>query len=496
MDPRVEFANNLTRRHLFGRAAGGIGAMALASLTSPNLFAGNKAANGNTLSDLQGVGGLPDLPHFAGKAKRVIYLFQSGGPSHIDLFDYKPQLRKFHGQELPESIRQGQRLTEMTHKQKEKPCVSTAFKFAQQGQSRMWLSELLPHTASIADEISLIRSIHTEAVNHDPGVTLMNTGTQQLGKPSFGSWLSYGIGSESKDLPAFVVMVSQGSGAKVSQPIFSRLWGTGFLPSEHQGVRFRSGKDPVLYLTDPPGLDRDSRRRMLDCLSKLNTLTSESHGDPETNARIAQYEMAFSMQTSVPDLMDLSSESEQTFELYGPESKKPGSYAANCLLARRLAERGVRFVQLYHRGWDQHSALPSGIRNQCRDTDQPTAGLIKDLKQRGMLDETVIVWGGEFGRTVYCQGKLTKESYGRDHHGRCYSMWLCGGGIRGGLVLGQTDDYCYNIVEDPIHIHDVNATILHCLGIHDKRLTYPFQGLDQRLTGVEEMGNLIKQIIA
>lgn len=496
MDSEKRLMNQLARRSLFGYATGGLGAIAACSLNNPQLFAANKTSN--DLADTGGKahGGLSGLPHHAPRVKRVIYLFQSGGPSHIDLFDYKPQLRKYHGQELPDSVRQGQRLTEMTHKQKEKPCASTAFKFSRQGQSGIWLSELLPHTASIVDEISFIKSLHTEAVNHDPGVTLMNTGAQQLGRPSMGAWLSYGIGSESTDLPAYVVMISQGSGLRVSQPIFARLWGAGILPSEHQGVQFRNGRDPVLYLSDPPGLDRASRRRMLDSLARINQAKATSHGDPETAARIAQYEMAFRMQTSVPALVDLADETEDTFKLYGETSRKPGTYAANCLLARRLAERGVRFIQLYHRGWDQHSRLPSAIRSQCKDTDQATAGLIKDLRQRGMLNDTLIVWGGEFGRTVYCQGKLTGETYGRDHHGRCYTMWLCGGGIRGGSVLGETDDFCYNIVQDPIHIHDVNATILHQLGIDDKRLTHPFQGLDLRLTGVEDQGRVIKQILS
>ena len=500
MDPGQQLANQVTRRHLFGRAAGGIAAAALASLTDSRLLAGkNENPIPATLAEGsagQAYGGLPALPHHAARAKRVIYLFQSGGPSHIDLFDYKPQIRKYHGQELPESVRQGQRLTEMTHKQKKKPCVATAFSFARHGESGIWLSELLPHTARVADEISVIKSLHTEAVNHDPGVTLMNTGSQQLGKPSMGAWLSYGIGSESDDLPAFVVMISQGSGLANAQPLFARLWGAGFLPSEHQGVQFRRGRDPVLFLSDPPGLDRASRRRMLNSLARLNQAKAIEHGDPETEARIAQYEMAFRMQTSVPALADLADESDDTFELYGKDSRKPGTYAANCLLARRLAERGVRFIQLYHRGWDQHNGLPSGIRGQCQDTDQATAALINDLKQRGMLDETLIVWSGEFGRTVYCQGELTEGNYGRDHHGRCYSMWLCGGGIRGGVVLGETDDFCYNVVKDPVHVHDLNATILHQLGIDDKRLTYPFQGLDQRLTGVEGNGRVIEQILS
>ena len=490
MDSFQHHQQMMNRRHLFGRAGGGLGAIALASLNDPQLFAG-------TAENSEGEAkGLPGLPHFAPKAKRVISLFQSGGPSHIDLFDHKPALREFHGEELPESVRQGQRLTEMTHKQKEKPCAASIFKYAQHGEGGTWISELLPNIASIADQITVIKSMRTEAVNHDPGVTMFNTGTQQLGKPSIGSWLSYGIGSECEDLPAYVTMISQGSGLKVSQPLFARLWSAGFLPSEHQGVQFRNGKDPVLFLSDPPGINRNGRRDMLDTLARLNAMKSKEQGDPEIDARIAQYEMAYRMQASVPDLKDLSDEPESTFELYGEDARKPGTYAANCLLARRMAERGVRFVQLYHRGWDQHSRLPDQIRKQAADTDQSSAALVKDLAARGMLDDTLVIWGGEFGRTVYCQGKLTKESYGRDHHGRCFSIWMAGGGIRGGYTHGETDDFCYNIVEKPVEVHDVNATILHCLGINHKRLTYPFQGLDQRLTGVRDDGRIIKEILA
>ncbi|MFP6611140.1 MAG: DUF1501 domain-containing protein [Pirellulales bacterium] len=478
----------MTRRGLFRQSAGGIGAVALASLIDPGVFA-------ETDTRRRSVGGIEGLPHFAPQARRVIYLFQSGAPSHIDLFDYKPQLKQLHGTELPDSVRRGQRVTEMTHKQKSFPCASTAFKFKQHGDCGAWISEILPHTASIADDIAIVRSVNTEAINHDPAITYINTGTQQLGKPSMGSWLSYGLGSESRELPAYIVLISQGSGLRTSQPLFSRLWSSGFLPSNHQGVRFRSGSDPVLYLSDPPGLDKDSRRAMLDGLAQLNRIKAESFADPEIRTRIAQYEMAFRMQSSVPDLMDLSAEPKNIFDLYGPASRTPGTYAANCLLARRLAERGVRFIQLFHRGWDQHGNLPKQIRGQCGDVDQASAALIKDLKSRGMLDETLVIWGGEFGRTVYCQGKLTKDNYGRDHHGRCFTIWMAGGGIRGGVQHGRTDDHCYNVVKDSVHIRDLNATMLHCLGINHEKLTFKFQGLDQRLTGVEP-ASVVNQILA
>ena len=395
-------------------------------------------------------------PHFAPKAKRVIYLFQSGGPSHLELFDYKPKLRELHGTELPDSIRQGQRLTGMTSGQKSFPVVASKFNFAQAGQSGAWISELMPHTAKVADDLCIIRSMHTEAINHDPAITYIQTGSQQPGRPSLGAWLSYGLGSDAQDLPAFVVMISHGSGADANQGLLDRLWGSGFLPSNHQGVKLRSGSDPVLYLSDPPGIDRDLRRKMLDSLSQLNTLKETESHDPEIATRIAQYELAFRMQTSVPELTDLSNESAATFELYGPDSQKPGTFAANCLLARRMVERGVRMVQLYHRGWDQHGGLATNIPKQCRDVDQPQAALIADLKQRGLLDDTLIIWGGEFGRTVYGQGGL-KDDYGRDHHGRCFSVWLAGGGMKPGIVYGATDDYGYNITENPVHIHDLNA---------------------------------------
>jgi hypothetical protein len=477
-----------TRRQFFGRAAAGIGTAALASLLNERLFAADRDASLRTL------GALPGL-HFAPKAKRVIYLFMSGGPSHIDLFDYKAELREHHGEELPASVRMGQRLTGMTASQKSFPCVAPMFEFSRHGRCGAWVSELLPHTAQIVDDIAIVKSLNTEAINHDPAVTYIQTGHQQPGRPSLGSWLSYGIGSESRDLPAFVVMISQGSGNKTDQPLFSRLWGSGFLPTQHQGVRFRSGADPVLYLSDPPGVDPASRRRMLDGVNQLDQMAAQAFGDPEINTRIAQYEMAFRMQTSVPELTDLSRETKETLALYGLDREHDdGGFARNCLLARRMVERGVRFVQLYHRGWDQHNNLPKQIRGQCRDVDQPCAALVRDLKRRGLLDDTLVIWGGEFGRTVYSQGVLTKDNHGRDHHGRCFTMWLAGGGIKPGITYGETDDYCYNIVQDPVHIHDLNATILHCLGIEHTKLTYRFQGRDFRLTDVH--GNVVKALLA
>jgi hypothetical protein len=433
------------------------------------------------------------LPHYAPKAKRIIYLFQSGGPSQLEMMDYKPKLASLHGSELPESIRQGQRLTGMTSGQKSFPVVAPKFQFAQHGQSGAWFSNLLPYTAKIADKLCIVRSMHTEAINHDPAITFMQTGSQQPGRPSMGSWLSYGLGSEAEDLPAFVVMISHGSGNDSNQGLLDRLWGSGFLPSNHQGVKFRSGSDPVLYLNDPAGVDRDMRRKMLDGLVKLNGIQQQQDGDPEIATRIEQYEMAFRMQASVPELTDLSMESESTMELYGPDAKKPGSFAANCLMARRMVERGVRFVQLYHRGWDNHGNLPSNIPKQCKDIDQAQAALVTDLEQRGLLEDTLVIWGGEFGRTVYSQGSL-QDDYGRDHHGRCFTMWMAGGGMRPGASIGETDDYGYNIVDEPIHIHDLHATVLHCLGFDHERLTFRYQGRDFRLTDVHGriMQNLLK----
>lgn len=489
MNPLQQHALQLTRRQLLGRTATGIGTTALASLLNPQLFAAANVPRGQAHP-----GTLAKL-HFAPKAKRVIYLVMSGGPSHIDLFDYKPKLQEFHGQDLPASIRMGQRITGMTSGQKTLPVAPSIFKFAQHGQSGAWVSELLPHTAGMVDHLAIVKSLNTEAINHDPAITFLQTGSQQPGRPSLGAWLSYGLGSENENLPTFVVMISQGSGNKTDQPIFSRLWGSGFLPSQHQGVRFRAGADPVLYLSDPPGIDRETRKRMLGGVEELNQLARQEVGDPEIATRIAQYEMAFRMQSSVPELTDLSGETKETLELYGiKDDGVDGGYARNCLLARRMAERGVRFIQLMHRGWDQHSSLPAQIKGQCSDVDRPSAALIKDLKDRGLLDETLVIWGGEFGRTVYSQGALTANNYGRDHHGRCFTLWMAGGGIKPGVVYGETDDYCYNIVKDPVHVHDFQATVLRCLGIDHTQLTFRFQGRDFRLTDVH--GNVVPGLLA
>jgi hypothetical protein len=468
----------LTRRHFFSRTATGLGGVALGSLLAAEAP--------------KSTGGLPGLPHFAPKAKRVIYLFQHGAPSQLDLFDYKPQLAEARGKDLPASIRNGQRLTGMTAYQASFPVAPSIFKFAQYGKSGMWLSELIPNIAGVADDICLVKTLHTEAINHDPAVAFFQTGFQLAGRPSMGAWVSYGLGSENQDLPAFVVMVSQGTGN--AQALADRAWGAGFLPSKYQGVKFRAGGDPVLFLSNPPGYEATARRRYLDDLAKLNEISQGEMQDPEIATRIAQYERAFRMQTSVPELTDLSTEPESTFALYGPDSRKPGSYAANCILARRMAERGVRFIQLFHRGWDQHGNLPREIRQQCLQTDQPSAALVKDLKQRGLLDDTLIVWGGEFGRTVYSQGTLTETNYGRDHHPRCFSMWLAGGGVKPGLTYGETDDFSYNIAENPMEIHDLHATMMHLLGVDHTRLTYKFQGRHYRLTDVH--GHVVKEILS
>ncbi len=470
-------------RRLFLRQHSALGLAALATL-----------GLGNAAQAAEGTPRLPGFPHVPPKAKRVIYLFQSGAPSQMDLFDPKPLMQDRHGEDLPESIRQGQRLTTMTSGQKNFPVAPSMFKFAQYGQNGMWFSELMPHMSKLADRWCMIRSMHTEAINHDPAITFCQTGAQLAGRPSIGSWVSYGLGSENKDLPAYVVLTSFGSGRKDDQPLYDRLWGSGFLPSEHQGVKFRNTGDAVLYLSNPPGVDPDARRSTLDRLAKLNTEHHGRIGDPEIQTRIAQYEMAFRMQTSVPDLLDISKEPQSVLDAYGPDVKRPGSYAANCLLACRLAERDVRFVQLFHMGWDHHGGLPAAIRGQCQDTDQPTAALLEDLERRGLLDDTLVIWGGEFGRTIYSQGKLTKTDYGRDHHPRCFTVLLAGAGIRGGLTLGETDDYCYNIVNDPVHVHDLNATLLHLLGIDHQRLTYRYQGRDFRLTDIH--GNLVQKILA
>jgi hypothetical protein len=495
MNPLHEHQLLLTRRHFFGRAAAGIGTAALASLLDGDRPGSASPPPQPSPARGEGVvGGLPGLPHFRPTARRVIYLFQSGAPSQMDLFDYKPRLRDRRGTELPDSVRQGQRLTGMTATQAHFPVAPSRFAFARHGRSGAWVSELLPHTARVVDDLCFVRSLHTEAINHDPAVTFFQTGAQLAGRPSMGAWVSYGLGSDSRDLPAFVVLLSQGSGNPNDQPLYDRLWGSGFLPTRYQGIRFRSGGDPVLYLSNPAGLDDRTRRRLLDDLARLNQLRLAEVGDPEIATRIAQYELAYRMQTSVPELLDVSGEPRHVFDLYGPEARTPGTYAANCLLARRLAERGVRFIQLYHRGWDQHTNLPRQLAGQCRDTDRASAALVTDLKRRGLLDDTLVVWGGEFGRTVYCQGTLTADDYGRDHHPRCFTAWLAGGGVRGGMTFGETDDYCYNITRDPVHVHDLQATILHCLGIDHRRLTFLFQGRHHRLTDVH--GNVVRAVLA
>jgi len=489
MSPWHESNFNLTRRHFFGRSSAGLGVAALSSLLGQSAPAGpNSIASGTTTSQPSAA-----FPNFTPRAKRVIYLFQSGAPSQMDLFDYKPQLDELRGTELPDSIRRGQRLTGMTATQESFPIAPSLFKFAQHGQSRAWVSDLMPHTAKVVDDLCFIKSMHTQAINHDPAITFFQTGAQLAGRPSMGAWLSYGLGSDNEDLPAFVVMVSQGSGL-AGQPLYDRLWGSGFLPTRYQGIKFRSVGDPVLFLSNPDGVNDRTRRRVLDDLARLNELKLREFGDPEIATRISQYEMAYRMQTSVPELTDVSDEPQHILDLYGPHAAKPGTYAANCLLARRLAERGVRFIQLFHRGWDQHKTLPAAIRKQCDDTDQASAALITDLKQRGMLDDTLVVWGGEFGRTAYCQGNLTADDYGRDHHPRAFTIWMAGGGIKPGISYGETDDYSYNITANPVHVHDLHATLLHCLGIDHQRLTFKFQGRYFRLTDVH--GEVVRDILA
>ena len=484
-DPFYDAGCCMNRRHFFSKLSLGIGGAALASLmgcaqTSDQLAAGSAFR------------GILNSPHIAPKARRIIYLFQSGGPSQLELFDYKPTLQQRRGQDLPESIRMGQRLTGMTAYQNSLPLAPSLNSFAQHGNSGAWISDLLPYTSKIADELCIVRSMYTEAINHDPAITFFQTGSQQPGRPSMGAWLSYGLGSSNEDLPTFCVLLSRG--LQRPQPIYSRLWGNGFLAALHQGVQFRAGGDPVLYLNNPPGLNTGDRRSMLKHLARLNEMHYDVTGDPEIQSRIAQYEMAYRMQTSVPDVTDLSDEPEATFELYGEAARTPGTYAANCLLARRLAERDVRFIQLYHMGWDQHSNLPNDIALQCKDTDQPSAGLVIDLKQRGLLDDTLVIWGGEFGRTNYSQGTLTETNYGRDHHPRCFTIWMAGGGIKPGLTYGATDDLGYNITQNPVHVHDFQATILYLLGIEHERLTFRHQGRRYRLTDVH--GHVVKDLLA
>lgn len=486
-------ALNLNRRAFLGKSALGIGGVALGSLLGCNFY----RKDGELLAKADnpmGIKGILHSPHHSAKIKRVIYLFQSGGPSQLELFDYKPVLNQRRGEDLPESIRNGQRLTGMTSGQDSFPLVGSQFGFQQHGKNGIWISDLLPYTAKMVDDLCIVKSMYTEAINHDPAVTFFQTGSQQPGRPSIGSWLSYGLGSENKNLPAFTVLLSRGSGRPNGQPLYTRLWGNGFLHSLHQGVQFRAAKDPVLYLNDPKGISKETKRAILDNLAELNERQYEEFGDNEIQSRIAQYEMAYRMQTSVPEVMNTEKEPDYIYKMYGADAKIPGTYAANCLLARRLAEQDVRFIQLYHMGWDQHENLPDAIAKQAKDVDQASAALVADLKQRGMLDDTLVIWGGEFGRTNYSQGLLTDTNYGRDHHPRCFSMWLAGGGIKPGIVYGETDDFGYNITENPVHVHDFQATLLHLLGIDHERLTYKYQGRRFRLTDVE--GHVVKDILA
>ncbi|MEX1040892.1 MAG: DUF1501 domain-containing protein [Pirellulaceae bacterium] len=479
MDPRQEHITAMTRRHFFAQGAMGLGTAALASLM------GEETALAGSVPS-SGIGGLPSLPHFAPKAKRAIYLFMAGAPCQQDLFDYKPKMDELYDTDLPESVRQGQRLTTMTSGQKRFPIAPSMYKFDQYGKNGTWISELLPYTAKMVDDICLIKSVHTEAINHDPAITYICTGNQLPGRPSLGSWLSYGLGSLNNNLPSFVVMTPSWSSGKTAQALYNRLWGAGNLPSKHSAVTWRSEGDPILYLSNPDGIGDNVRRRMLDSLSTLNNQTFQQSGDPETQSRIAQYEMAFRMQQSVPELTDLSQETQHTLDMYGPEATKAGTFANSCLMARRMLERDVRFVQIFHRDWDQHGNIKGHLPAQCKDVDQPGWALVQDLKRRGMLEDTLVIWGGEFGRTVYCQGGLSRENYGRDHHPRCFTVWMAGGGIKPGFEYGATDDFSYNITENPVHIHDMNATILHCLGIDHSRFSIKSQGLDIRLTGVEK----------
>ncbi|WP_304516517.1 DUF1501 domain-containing protein [Cecembia rubra] len=478
---QLEHGLSLNRRKFLGKLSLGIGSVALGSLLIPDLL--NRKSEEDAL--------FAALPHFAPKAKRIIYLFQNGAPSQLETFDYKPLLNQQIGKELPDSIRMGQRLTGMTSGQNSFPLVGSYFGFKQYGEARAWISDIFPHTAKIVDDICIIKSMHTEAINHDPALTFFQTGAQVGNRPSMGAWLSYGLGSENSNLPAFCVLLSRGKGN--GQGVYSKLWTNGFLDSVHQGVQFSASEDPVLYLRDPKGMDRQDRRRMLDKVSELNQLNYQAFGDPEINAKIQQYEMAFRMQTAVPEVTDISKEPDSIIKMYGPDCLVPGTYAANCLLARKLSENGVRFVQLYHQGWDQHGNLPNEMATQAKDVDQASAALIQDLKQRGLLDETLVIWGGEFGRTNYCQGKIQVDNYGRDHHPRAFSIWMAGGGVKSGMVYGETDEFGYNITENPVHVHDFQATILHLMGIDHEKLTYKHLGRRYRLTDVH--GHVVKDIL-
>jgi hypothetical protein len=479
----IEHGLTVNRRKFLSRLSMGVGSLALGSLLIPDLFSRGS-------EELEG---LPvGLPHFAPKAKRIIYLFQNGAPSQLETFDYKPLLREMMGQELPESVRQGQRLTGMTSEQKSFPLVGSYYDFKQYGEARAWISDLFPHTASIVDDLCIIRSMHTEAINHDPALTFFQSGAQVGNRPSMGAWLSYGLGSENKNLPAFCVLLSRGKGN--GQGVYAKLWTNGFLDSIHQGVQFSSGESPVLYLNNPRGVDMSDRRKMLDKLAALNSMSYAEFGDPEINTKIQQYEMAYRMQTAVPEITDVSKEPDDIIRMYGPDCLVPGTFAANCLLARKLSENGVRFVQLYHQGWDQHGNLPNEMKGQAKDADQASAALVTDLKQRGLLDETLVIWGGEFGRTNYCQGAFKADNYGRDHHPRCFSLWMAGAGVKSGLVYGETDEFGYNIVKDPVHVHDFHATILHLMGLDHEKLTFKHLGRRYRLTDVS--GHVVKDVLA
>ena len=479
----LEHGLNANRRKFISRMSLGLGSAALGSLLIPDLFGGGESTEDAIMKA---------VPHIAPKAKRVIYLFQNGAPSQLETFDYKPMLRERMGEDLPESIRNGQRLTGMTANQTKFPLIGSYYDFKQYGKSGTYVSDLFPHMASVVDDLCIIKSMHTEAINHDPALTFFQSGAQQGNRPSMGSWVSYGLGTENNNLPAFCVLLSRGKGN--GQGVYSKLWTNGFLDSVHQGVQFSSGDNPILYLQDQAGMDRNARRKMLDKIAALNNLEYEQYGDPEIAAKIQQYEMAYRMQTAVPEIIDTSKESDSVIKMYGPDCLVPGTYAANCVLARKLSESGVRFIQLYHQGWDQHGNLPNEMRGQAKDVDQPSAALIKDLKQRGLLDETLVIWGGEFGRTNFCQGPMTVDNYGRDHHPRCFSIWMAGGGVKPGIVHGETDDFGYNIIKDPVHVHDFQATVLNLLGLEHEKLTYKFQGRRYRLTDL--YGNVVNNIIA
>jgi hypothetical protein len=485
------YETKYTRRDFLTRTSLGLGAVSLASLLNPLGMLGKAAGGEKQIIESASGSGILGQPHFLPRAKRVIYLFQSGGPSHLDLFDYKPLLNKMNGDDMPESARGGQRLTGMSSGQSSFPLAGSSFSFKQYGQSGAWMSELLPYTSQVVDELCFVKSMYTEAINHDPAITFLQTGSQFPGRPCIGSWLSYGLGTDNQNLPSFVVLVTQGT---TGQPIYSRLWGNGFLPSEHQGVQFRAGQNPVLYLSNPPGVEPDGRREQLDFLNKLQEAQYDEFEDPEIRARISQYEMAFRMQTSVPEIMDTAGEPDYIYEMYGEDSRQPGTFAANCLLARRLAERDVKFIQLYHRDWDHHGGLPQGLPKRCKETDQASAALIMDLKQRGLLEDTLVVWGGEFGRTSYSQGKLTATTYGRDHHPKCFTVFMAGAGIKKGTSYGLTDDFGYNVIQDPVHVHDFQATLMHLMGIDHEKLTFKHQGRRYRLTDVH--GEVIKGILA